>query len=259
MLVNAWDAVTARIVEQSGYPAVATTSAGIAASLGYPDGERVPFPEMIGAVERIARAVSVPVTADVESGYGVDPEELAGAVLRAGAVGLNLEDTAHTGPEELLDPNLQAGRIRRVKEAARREGVDLVLNARVDVFMRGAWRSPVDLEEAIRRAAIYRSSEADCIFFPGLADEATIEALVRSVDGPVNVLAGPGTPPISRLAEIGVARVSLGSGPARAALTTFWHLANQVKERGIYGMVSDPEVLTHAAINALVASVPDER
>jgi 2-methylisocitrate lyase-like PEP mutase family enzyme len=199
VLPNAWDAGTARLVERAGFPAVATTSSGVAEALGYADGEQTPVEEMLAAVARVARAVAVPVTADMEGGYGLASEELAGRLVEAGAAGLNLEDTDHPNHPALVPVDRHAERIARVKESA-----DLVLNARVDVHLRGG-----TTEEALERARAYRDAGADCVYPIGVIDEATIAAFV-DLDVPVNVLLRPGAPPIARLAELGVARVSLG-------------------------------------------------
>ena len=199
ILPNAWDAGTARIVERAGFPAVATTSSGVAEALGYEDGEQTPVDEMLAAVARIARAVPVPVTADMEAGYGLDDAELAQRVAAAGAVGLNLEDSDHRHHPALVSAERHAARIARIKETA-----DLVLNARVDVHLRGG-----ATEEALERARAYRDAGADCVYPIGVADEATIAAFVE-LGVPVNILLRPGAPPIARLAELGVARVSLG-------------------------------------------------
>jgi 2-methylisocitrate lyase-like PEP mutase family enzyme len=199
ILPNAWDAGSARLVERAGFPAVATTSSGVADALGYEDGERTPVEEMLAATSRVARAVAVPVTADMEAGYGLDGAELAGRVSAAGAVGLNLEDTDHPNHPALVPAERHAERIARVKGSA-----DLVLNARVDVHLRGG-----STDEALARARAYSAAGADCVYPIGVADEPTIGAFVE-LGVPVNILLRPGAPSIERLAELGVARVSLG-------------------------------------------------
>jgi 2-methylisocitrate lyase-like PEP mutase family enzyme len=210
VLPNAWDAASARLVEAAGFPAVATGSAAVAASLGYEDNERAPVDEMLAAAERICRAVSVPVTIDVEAGYGLAPAELAGRLVSAGAAGCNLEDTDH-GAGGLVDADLQATRIAGLREAA-----DLVVNARVDVFIR-EWGEPeARLDEAVRRARLYVDAGADCVYPIWLADDGVIAQLVDRVGAPVNVLYRPGAPSLRRLAELGVRRISLGPGLHRA-------------------------------------------
>ena len=200
VLPNAWDAGTARLVEQAGFAAVATTSSGVADALGYADGEQTPVDEMLAAVARVARAVEVPVTADMEAGYGLDGAELAHRVTAAGAVGINLEDSDHPNHPALVPAERHAARIARIKEAA-----DIVVNARIDVHLRGG-----ETRAALDRARRYRDAGADCVYPIGVTDEATIGAFCE-LGLPVNVLLLPGAPSIARLAELGVARVSLGA------------------------------------------------
>jgi 2-methylisocitrate lyase-like PEP mutase family enzyme len=218
VLPNAWDAASARAVEAAGFPAVATTSAGVVESLGHRDGEEAPVDEVLAAVARICRAVSVPVTADLEGGYGLDPVALVDGLLEAGAVGLNLEDTDHRGPGPLVDAEEQAERLAAVKEAGRARGVDLVLNARIDVHVREVGPEEGRLAEAVRRGRRYREAGADCLYPIVVSDEDDLRALVDGTRAPVNVLLRPGAPPVSRLAELGVARATFGSGLMRVAL-----------------------------------------
>ena len=236
VLPNAWDAASARVFEAEGFPAIATTSAGVAASLGYPDGGLVPSREMIEAVARIARAVKVPVTADIEHAYAATPDAVAEVVLRviaAGAVGINLEDYVPGAPD--LEPlALQVGKITAVLKAANTAGVRVVINARTDIFLRGLGADATRLDVAIARGQAFLAAGADCVFLPGVRDRETIGALVRGIGGPINVLAVDGTPPIAELEALGVARVSLGSGPMRAALAVVRDVARELKEHGTY-------------------------
>jgi 2-methylisocitrate lyase-like PEP mutase family enzyme len=216
VLPNAWDAASARLVEAAGFPVVATGSAAVAASLGYEDNEQAPADEMFAAAGRICRAVDVPVTVDSEAGYGLEPAELAERLLAAGAVGCNLEDTDHRG-EGLVDAGSQAERIAALKAAAREQGADLVVNARVDVFIR-EWGAPEERpDEALRRGRLYFEAGADCVYPIVVVDEHVIHRLVDELDGPVNVLLRPGAPSLQRLEELGVARISLGPGLHRLA------------------------------------------
>ena len=209
VLPNAWDAASARAVAEAGFPAVATTSSGVSASLGWPDGEHTPPDEMFAAVWRVARSVDVPVTADIEGGYGLTPEEIVRRLLDAGAVGCNLEDTDHGTGETLLDARAQADRLAAVKRVAHAAGVDIVLNARVDVFLRKAPPDQTPIEEAIRRGRLYVEAGADCVFPIGAPDEGAIAALVDGIPGPINVIAGfRGAPGQVRLRELGVRRIS---------------------------------------------------
>jgi 2-methylisocitrate lyase-like PEP mutase family enzyme len=218
VLPNAWDAASATALEAAGFPALATTSAGVVESLGHRDGEQAPVDEVLVAVARICAAVAVPVTADLEGGYGLDADALVEGLLGAGAVGLNLEDTDHRGPGPLVDAEVQAGRLAAVKEAGRRRGVDVVLNARVDVHARRAGPEEGRLAEAVRRGRRYREAGADCLYPILVADEAEIRVLVEDTGAPVNVMLRTGAPPVSRLAELGVARATFGSGLMRTAL-----------------------------------------
>lgn len=219
ILPNAWDAASARAFAALGPPAIATTSGGVAESLGYEDGEAAPVEAMLAAVARIAGAVGdLPLTADLEGGYGLAPRDLVDRLLAAGAVGLNLEDTDHHGGG-LLPAEEQAQRIAAVKAAARSAGVDIVLNARVDVFIREAGAPETRMDEALRRARRYVEAGADCVYPIWLADEAEIATFVAGVAAPVNIYARDAAPPIGRLAELGVRRVTFGTALFRAAMT----------------------------------------
>lgn len=236
VLPNAWDAATARVFEAEGFPAVGTTSAGVAAALGYPDGGVVPSREMIEAVARIARAVRVPVTADIEHAYAATPSAVADVVLRviaAGAVGINLEDCV-PGATELEPLALQTDKIAAIVRSAATAGVRVVVNARTDGFLRGIGAREARLGVAIARGRAFLAAGADCVFVPGVRDPETIRELVRGIGGPVNVLAVDGTPPIPELEKLGVSRVSVGSGPIRAALALVRDVARELKTRGTY-------------------------
>lgn len=236
VLLNAWDAATARLIQAEGFPAIATTSAGVAAALGYPDGGVVPAHEMIEAVGRIARAVAVPVTADIEHAYALTPDAVAGVVLRVlaiGAVGINLEDLV-PGSSDLEPIDLQTAKITAVANAAARSGVRVVINARTDVFLRAIGAPETRLSIAIERGRAFLAAGADCVFVPGVRDRETIAALVNGIGGPINILAVPGTPPVADLQALGVARVSVGSGPHRATMALVRDIAKELKTRGTY-------------------------
>jgi 2-methylisocitrate lyase-like PEP mutase family enzyme len=229
VLPNAWDAATARGVVEAGFAVVATTSSGVSAALGYADGEGTPPDEMFAAISRIARAVDgVPVTADIESGYGLSPEQVVERLLAAGAVGCNLEDTDHA-KHALVTAEAHAQRVAEVKRAAHARGVEVVINARVDVFLRrGDIANPV--EEAIRRGKAYLEAGADCVFPIGVSDEASIVALVKGIPGPVNVIPGfRGGPPVDKLRELGVRRISYAGRLHRAMLTDHAERLKQIK------------------------------
>ena len=236
VLPNAWDAASARLFVAEGFPAVATTSAGVAASLGYPDGGAVPAREMFEAVARIARAVPVPVTADIEHAYAESPAAVADNVLRviaAGAVGINLEDIV-PGAAELEPLALQVDKIRAIVKAATKAGVRLVINARTDGFLRALGPAEARLGVAIERGKAFLAAGADCVFVPGVRDPETIRALVTGIGGPINVLAVAGAPSIPELEALGVARVSVGSGPMRATLALVRDIARELKSSGTY-------------------------
>jgi 2-methylisocitrate lyase-like PEP mutase family enzyme len=219
VLPNAWDVASARAVVAAGFPVVATTSGGVAATLGYEDHEGAPANEMLAAAARIARSVDVPVTVDAEAGYGMEPGDLVDALWKVGAAGCNLEDTDHaTGG--LVDADRHADWLAAVRDAAREKGYGLVVNARIDVFLadRGAHQSGDLVHEAVTRGRSYRAAGVDCVFPIFLYDEDAIGAFVDAVETPVNVLALPQAPPIARLAELGVARVSFGSSIHRRTL-----------------------------------------
>jgi 2-methylisocitrate lyase-like PEP mutase family enzyme len=206
VLPNAWDVASARLVVKAGFPVVATSSGAVAATLGFEDNDSMPVDEAFGVIARITRSVSVPVTADVEAGYGLSPEDLVERLLEAGAVGCNLEDTDHHGGAGLVDAGEHAERLRAVRRAATKAGVEIVLNARIDVLGQDGDRREL-FEEAARRARLYVQAGADCVFPIRLADDELIGEFVRRVEGPVNVV-GAGAPPLGRLAELGIARIS---------------------------------------------------
>ncbi|MEO7142807.1 MAG: isocitrate lyase/phosphoenolpyruvate mutase family protein [Bryobacteraceae bacterium] len=252
VLPNAWDSASARIFEDAGFPAIGTTSAGIANSLGYPDGQYTPGREMLAAVERIVRAVAVPVTADVEAGYGysvVAAAEIAGRVIAAGAVGLNLEDTAEQ-EGTLLDAALQSARIAAMRETANALRVPLVINARTDVFLASIGDPATRFDRAVERAAAYHRAGADCLFIPGVRDAETIGRLVRALPGPLNILADPGAPPATELQRLGVARMSVGSGPMRAVMGLTRRIAEELHRDGASASMYD-QAIPYAEANAL--------
>jgi 2-methylisocitrate lyase-like PEP mutase family enzyme len=254
VLPNAWDVASARVFEDAGFGAIASTSAGVAFSLGYPDGQKITREEMLARVARIARAVKVPVTADVESGYGNRPEDTertAREVVEAGAVGLNLEDATGDVHEPLADLSLQIERVRAVKAAALKTGVLLVLNARTDVYLAEVGPPETRYDETIRRLIAYRDAGADCVFVPGLRDAATIRKLVPDVKCPVNILVGPGSPSIPELQSLGVARVSVGSSAMRATLGLVKRIAEELRGPGTYSALEGG--ISYADVNEMLS------
>ncbi|HYK82635.1 MAG TPA: isocitrate lyase/phosphoenolpyruvate mutase family protein [Gemmatimonadales bacterium] len=256
VLPNVWDVASARLVEDAGFAAIATSSAGVAWALGYPDGERISREEMLAAVGRIARSVRLPVTADMEAGYGPTAEaaaETARGVVAAGAIGLNLEDG--TGAGGLLDLALQVERLRAVREAGAAAGVPLVLNARTDAFELADWSPARRFGEAVRRATAYRAAGADCLFVPHVSDAETIGRLARELPGPLNVIAGPPAPPLGELERLGVRRASLGPRVMQAALGLVRRVVLELRDRGSYTAMADL-LLPFADLQRLLAPAP---
>jgi 2-methylisocitrate lyase-like PEP mutase family enzyme len=253
LLPNAWDVISARMFEEAGFGAIATTSAGIAFTLGYPDGQKISRVEMLQVVARIARAVKVPVTADVEAGYGDRPEDAAQTareVIEAGAVGMNLEDATNDHGRPLVDLPLQLEKIRAVQEAARQADVPIVLNARTDVYLLQVGAPEARYDLALQRLSAFREAGADCLFLPGVRDAETIKRMVADLKFPINILAGPGSPPVPELEKLGVARVSLGSAPIRATLGLVRRMAEELKATGTYRSLEDAPA--HADVNRLL-------
>ena len=247
VLPNAWDVISACMLVEAGYKAIATTSGGCAFSLGYPDGEKIPRREMVAAIRRIAHGVPVPVTADMEAGYGSSAEDVAETVrqtLKAGAVGINIEDGDKTNPGKLIGFESAVERIRAARAAAAEAGIPMVINARTDGFHYGD--SAEIFDDAVRRANAYLAAGADCAFVPFVRDGALIGRLAAAIEGPMNVLAGPGTPPVPELAKLGVKRVTVGSNITKATLLTIKRAAEELQGPGSYefarGAPGQPEV-----------------
>jgi len=249
VLANAWDAGSARLIESLGGKAIATSSAAVAWAHGYPDGDLLPVPLLIATVAEIARVVSVPISVDVEGGYATDPTAVAAtvaAVIDAGGVGINIED----GTDE---PSVLCAKIEKSKAAGARQGVEVFVNARTDVYLRQLAPAERRLEETLARAERYRAAGADGIFVPGVSDANEIRTIAATVGLPLNVLAWRGLPPASELGALGVRRLSAGSGVATAAFGRIASLASQFLQTG----ASDPlskGAMSYAEINALMAS-----
>jgi len=243
VLPNAWDAISAGILVNAGFDAVATTCGGCAFALGFRDGEDIPRREMAAAVRRIADAVPVPVSADMEAGYGPSPEDVAETVrqtIKAGAVGINIEDSDKRNPGRLFDFALAVERIRAARAAAEAAGIPMLINARTDGFHHG--NDDAIFADAVRRAHAYLEAGAGCIFVPFVSDAALIGRLAAAIDGPMNVLAGANTPPVPKLRELGVKRVTVGSNITKAALMAVKRAAEELRgpgsfefARGVYG------------------------
>jgi 2-methylisocitrate lyase-like PEP mutase family enzyme len=254
-LPNAWDVVSARILEELGYPAIATSSAAVAFSLGYPDGQRISRHEMLDAVSRIARAVRVPVTADLESGYGKTPEEIADftkAMVAAGAVGLNFEDVTGDDQSTHVELRLQVKKIRTIRDTAAALGVQVVINARTDIYLMPIGPEATRFERTVERLRAYREAGADCLFVPGLSDRDTIAKLVKTLDAPLNILASLGCPSLDELEKMGVTRVSAGSSAMRAAMGAFQRVARDWLVHGSYDSLMHVTV-PYAELNRMMA------
>jgi 2-methylisocitrate lyase-like PEP mutase family enzyme len=247
ILANAWDGGSAKLIESLGARAIATTSAGVAWTHGYPDGDALPVAQLLATAAAIARVIRVPLTMDIEAGYSDDPEavgRLAAQVIEAGAVGINLEDG--TG-----SPDLLCAKIARIKKVAGGLGVDLFINARIDVYLRGLVPEGERVTETCARAARYRDAGASGIFVPGLVDPPGITAIVEAARLPVNLMAKAGLPEAAELGKLGVRRLSAGSSLAQAALGRVKAMATAFLRDGRSEFPSD--VMTHRDMNALIS------
>jgi 2-methylisocitrate lyase-like PEP mutase family enzyme len=255
VLPNAWDGASARIFEDAGFRAIATTSAGVSYTAGYADGQMIPRNDMVTIVKWIAHSVDVPVTADMESGFGSganDVAETVRMVIGTGAVGMNLEDTVHGGERRLYELPLAIERVRAAREAANKSGVPLVINARTDVFLLGIGEKSARFDHAVQRLNAYREAGADCLYPMGFFDTDTIGRLVKAVNGPINIMGLPGAPPVAELERLGVARVSTASGPARVSMTATRKIAAELHRTGTFDVFGG-DTMSHQDANALMA------
>jgi 2-methylisocitrate lyase-like PEP mutase family enzyme len=255
VLPNAWDVASARVLEELGFPAIATTSAGVAFALGYPDGQRISREDMLGVVGRVARAVRVPVTADMEAGYGTTPKDMAEtakAIVAAGAVGLNLEDVTGDTESTQVETKLQSEKIRAIHDTSAALGVPLVINARTDVYLMPIGPEATRFDRTVERLRAYRAAGADCLFAPGVSDRGLIEKLVKAVAAPLNILVTPGCPSIPELETLGVRRASIGSGVMRSTLGLVRRIGKELLEKGTYSTVFEGAI-PFAEVNALLA------
>jgi 2-methylisocitrate lyase-like PEP mutase family enzyme len=253
-LANAWDVPTARLIEAAGATAIATTSAGVAWSLGTADGDHVDRAAAIDRVSAIVTATGVPVSADIESGFAADAEgvgETVRQVIAAGAVGINIEDATHDGREPLRDPDDQARRIDAARQAATDAGLPLYINARTDTYLLAVGPEAGRLAETLDRAAAFLAAGADGVFVPGVTGPETIGALVEGIDAPLNILVGSGAPSVAELGRLGVARASLGSSLALAAYALVRRGASELFDSGTYSSLRDE--LPYGEINDLMS------
>jgi 2-methylisocitrate lyase-like PEP mutase family enzyme len=252
VLCNAWDAYSARLFEAEGCEAIATSSAGVANALGYADGEDVDVDELFASLRRITRVVKVPVSADLEAGFGIDAAGTVRTVeraLEAGAVGGNLEDF-DPRVADLISVEAHCDRIRAVKERCAALGVQFFVNARTDIVLQAIGDAATRIDRTIGRLRAFAAAGADGVFAPGVTDAGEIGRIAAAVEAPLNVLAGPMSPPIARMAELGVARVSLGSWPARVAMGAAREAARELMTKGTYGFTAGPS-MTYGESNAL--------
>lgn len=256
VLPNAWDAASARIFEATGFDAIATTSGGIANECGFPDGEYISREEMLDAVRRITRTVGIPVTADMEAGYGSTPEavaETARLTIQAGAVGMNLEDSVRDKQQPFCDLALQVEKIKAIREATDALNIPFVINARTDVFLRLRDEPNKLLKQAVERGNAYAAAGADCIFVMGVSDKQIITDLVRELNAPINIVAGVNSPTIAELEALGVARVTFGTLPFRTTVSLTEQIAKEIKASGTYTFGRD--AMSHQTANGYFEKV----
>ena len=255
LLPNAWDGLSARLFAAAGFEAMATTSGGVAWALGYPDGEATPWSEVVAATARIVRAAGIPVSADIEAGYGTTPHEVAAHVaeiIGTGVVGINLEDGMH-GPIRSTED--AAARIRAAREAARQVGVPIVINARCDIYFLPQQDEGDRFAATVARCKAYLAAGADCVYPFGLRDPDTIARLTEAVGAPVNVTGRPGMPDADSLERLGVARITIASAPTLAAMSAISELAQDLRATGRFDRLAAP--LRHPDAQALFAPIKE--
>jgi 2-methylisocitrate lyase-like PEP mutase family enzyme len=254
ILPNAWDVASARVFEEAGFPAVATSSAGMMVSLGYPDGEGIERTEFISAIRRIAGALSVPLSADIVSGFGATPREvvtMVKSVLQAGAIGINIEDSDHES-KKLVSVEKQVEKLKALRALRDSQPVPFVINARTDAFLHAPGDTQARLEEALRRGIAYRDAMVDCVYPMGLTDAASIATFVRTLDFPVNVMVRKGLPTVPELERLGVKRLSLGPSASYAAMGLLRRASTELLERGTYTTLLDGAI-TFDELNRLAS------
>ena len=256
LLPNAWDAMSARIFAAAGFDAVATTSGGVAWALGYADGEQTPWAEVVAATTRVVRAARVPVTADIEAGYGDTPNAVMSSVseiIRAGAVGVNLEDGTPRGAEPIRSIADAADRIRAAREAARAAAVPIVINARTDLYLRNIGDEDARFEESVSRGKAYLAAGADCFYPISLRDPATIGRMVKALAAPININVRAGSPGVAELEALGVARASTASAVSLMAMSVTRQIAEELRTTGRFDALAP--VMTQAEAQRLFAGV----
>jgi 2-methylisocitrate lyase-like PEP mutase family enzyme len=256
VLPNAWDAASARIFAHAGFNAIATTSSGVAAALGYSDGQKISREMLIETLARITRVVECPVTADIEAGFGDSIAEVlqtVKAVMATGVVGINIEDSLKQQEKALVDVAYQVELIKALRELSTTLDIPFVINARVDVFLLAIGEPEGRFEHAVQRANAYLQAGADCVYPIGLLERETIARLVKEINGPINILGGSPAPTLPELAQLGVARVSLAGGLMRSALGHLQTIAQELIEHGTYTSI-DAEALSGAEFRTLFSA-----
>jgi 2-methylisocitrate lyase-like PEP mutase family enzyme len=252
ILPNGWDVPSARVFEDAGFPAIATSSAGMLVSLGYPDGEVIGRDEFVWAVGRIARVLSVPLSADIVAGFGKTTRDVlmtVKGILKTGAVGINIEDFAHA-TKKLYPIERQIENVKAIRKLGETKGIPIVINARTDALRFAEGDEGARFKEAVRRTTAYRDAGADCVYPMGLTDQASIAAFVLALDFPVNVMVRKGLPEISELERLGVARVSFGPSASYAVMGLLKRAAKEVLEKGTYENLTEGAI-TFDELNAL--------
>ncbi|MGE5351271.1 MAG: isocitrate lyase/PEP mutase family protein [Acidobacteriota bacterium] len=265
VLLNSWDPGSSKMIEAAGFKAVATTSMGVSASLGYADCQKIPFSEMLDAIAKIASRVTIPVTADIEGGYGNNIDEILfsiGKIIATGIVGINIEDSVDLSPELVEIPEF-CQRLQAIRKLSDKLGFHLVINARTDVFLTNSGAPASRMKQAIERGNRYREAGADCIFVPGIWSRDDISVLVKEIAAPINILANPTNAPslppsVKELEELGVARLSLGASVTKAALLLIKKIAGEILTEGTYNTLHDSlsPVTEAAKAYAMATGVP---
>jgi 2-methylisocitrate lyase-like PEP mutase family enzyme len=254
ILPNAWDVISAKMFEECGCKAIGTTSAGIAMSLGYPDGQEIPFETMLSVIRNMVNAVDVPVSADIEAGYGKTTKEILHTIeqlIAAGVVGINLEDGTGDMNSPIYDPIQQQEKISAIREYCDSIGFPLFINARTDIFWLNIGEPESRIDEAIHRGKLYEEAGADCVFVPALKNLDEIKKLRDAVNCPINLLAVPGLPSIEELSEIGIERVSTGSSPFRASVSLLKQIGDEILNQRTFNKMTE-DVLSYGEVSALI-------
>jgi 2-methylisocitrate lyase-like PEP mutase family enzyme len=254
VLPNAWDVPSARIFEEAGFPAVATTSAGMMVSLGYPDGEVIDEKDLVAAVARIGRVLTVPLSVDIVAGFGHTTKDVVDTVrdvVKTGAVGINIEDFEHA-TKKLFPASEQSEKIKRIRDLAKTLKIPIVINARTDALRYAEGNDDARLAEAIRRGVTYRDAGADCIYPMGLTEASAISTFVKTLQFPVNLMVRKGLPSITDLQKLGVARVSFGPSASYATMGLLKRISKEVIEKGTYDNLVDGAI-TYDELNSLAS------